>query len=139
MVSITDILRGMKTQALTVCDTVYTQERPTAVSGELRRFIVVGIPTSMREEVMCSVYDWWTHCIVQFEIYVKDMMTNANPNQLNVVGADDLFRDVLSLFPFVIEGDEHRYHVTRPDVVYVGKTDDNGFHKTLIQAELSTI
>lgn len=139
MVSIKEILQGLKTNALTVCDTVYTQTRPSATNKKLNSFIVVSLPAALSEEIIGAVLDWWVHTIVYFEIYVKDKSTSANPDQVNIPESDKLITDVVNLFPIIIQGKEHTYTIADPDVMYFGRPDGNGFHETLIQATLTTI
>lgn len=139
MVSIKEILQGLKDKALTVCSKVYTQERPTATDDGLASFIVVSVPTSLYEEIEGMSIGWWTHTAVQFEIYTKDKATAANPNQMNIPKSDSMFCDIMNLFPFTIQGQDVVYNVKSPEVLLVGRSDGNGFHFTLIQATLTTI
>lgn len=139
MVSIKEILQGLSTQAKTVCQTVYTQERPTATSGGLTSFIVVSLPTSFQEEIHGAKLSWWTHTVVQFSIYVKDKATAANPNQMNIPSSDTITQGIMDMIPFTIEGSTNTYNVVNPEIVYTGVSDGNGFHVTLIQATLNTL
>lgn len=139
MVSIKEILQGLSTQAKTVCQTVYTQERPTATSGSLTSFIVVSLPTSFQEEIHGGNLSWWTHTVVQFSIYVKDKATAANPNQMNIPLSDTLVQGVLETMPYTITCSTNTYNVVNPEIVYTGVSDGNGFHVTLIQATLNTL
>lgn len=139
MISVKDILQGIKTEVLTVCDTVYTQERPTATDNKLKAFVVVSLPVAFHEEVIGMVLDWWVHTTVQFEVFVKDKATNANPNQMDIPKTDTLLQDICGLFPMKVEGESHTYNIVDPDVLYIGRFDENGFHKTLIQATLNNL
>lgn len=139
MISIKEILQGLSTKAKTVCSTVYTQERPTAVAGGLNQFVVVSTPVGFHEEVHGAKLSWWTHTTVQFAIYVKDKATAANPNQMNIPSSDTIMQGIMDLIPFTIEGSTNTYNVVDPEILYAGRSDGNGFHVTLIQATLNTL
>lgn len=139
MVSVKEILHGLKQKALTVCDNVCEQERPSATDSKLKEFVVVSIPVAIHEGVIGAVLDWWVHTTVEFEVYIKDKATSKNPNQMDIPRSDEIMRGLLDIFPFKIEGTDHTYNIFDPTVLYVGRTDNNGYHKTLIQATLTTI
>lgn len=139
MISVNDILKELKEACKAVCTTVDLQERASATNEGRNVFCVVSLPVSINDRVCGYHYDWFAKTGVEFEIYVKDRATASNPNSPNVPTMDELVNQMMSMFPMVFPDCDTPFRVVRPEIIYWGRTDYNGFHSTLIQAILDTL
>lgn len=137
MITPEDILEVMGRQAKTVCDKVYPQERPNAVTEKLTEFIVVSLPYSESNRTLGESDDWWLDETVVFEAYVADRKTAADPKMFNLPRMRELREGIRNLFPIVDY--EAGLKITRPRTVVNASSDGNGYHYTRIQAKMTTM
>lgn len=137
MILISEILKGLKEQIGAVTENIFLEPLP-ATDEQMESFVEIVFPASVSDYVEGSD-DWWTDTIVQIDLNVKNRVTRKSPNGSNPVKMDDLRKRVKSLFPIIIEGEELRYHITRPIELIVNRDGGNGYHYTRIQALARTI
>lgn len=127
----------MGTQARKVCDTVYPQERPNAVTERLTSFIVVSLPYSVVNKLVGEDGDWWLDQTVSFEIYVADKKSASDPKRLDLTTMRSMRESLMALFPIV--DNALGIKITRPRIVIPASSDGNGYHYSRIQAKMSTM
>ena len=127
----------MGMQAKTVCEKVYPQERPNAVTETVKDFIVVSLPYSEVNRTMGENDDWWVDMTVVYEIYVADKKSAADPKAFNLQRMKALRDALRSLFP--IFDTESRFKITRPRTVINAASDGNGYHYSRVQARMTTM
>ena len=132
-----DIREAMGRQAKTVCDKVYPQERPNAVTPTLKEFIVVSLPYSEVRKTLSEEDDWWLDMTVVYEIYVADRSRAAEPKEINGDVMKRLRKALLETFPLVDYN--QGFKIVRPRTVITGSSDGNGYHYTRIQAKMTTM
>ena len=137
MIAPEDILEVMGRQAQTVCQRVYPQHRPNAVTTQLTEFIVVSLPYSESNRTLGEDDDWWLDETVVFEIYVADKKSAADPKAFNLQRMKALRDALRSLFP--IFDTESRFKITRPRTVINAASDGNGYHYSRVQARMTTM
>lgn len=137
MIEAEDILEVMGRQAKKVCKKVIPGERPNASTEKLTQFIVVSLPYSESNKMLCDDEDWWLDETVVFEIYVADKKTAADPKHMDVQTLKKLRADIRALFPII--DSENRFKITRPRTVVNHSSDGNGYHYTRIQAKMTTM
>lgn len=137
MIQSEDILKVMGAAAKTVCDTVYPQYRPNAVTKGLREFIVVSMPYSVVNKMLGEDDDWWLDQTVVFDMYVADKKGAEDPKLLNLEAMKAMREGVIGLFPIVDKS--LGIKITRPRIVIPAATDGNGYHYSRIQAKMSTM
>lgn len=137
MITPEDILEVMGKQAQTVCQKVYPQERPNAVTEKLTEFIVVSLPYSESNKMISEDDDWWIDLTVVFEIYVADKKTASDPKLFNKNRMKTLRESVRNLFP--ISDKSVGIKITRPRIVVNASSDGNGYHYSRIQARMTTM
>ena len=132
-----DILEVMGRQAQTVCQRVYPQHRPNAVTSQLAEFIVVSLPYSESNRTLGENDDWWLDETVVFEIYVADKKSAADPKAFNLPRMRTLRNALRDLFP--IHDPASRFKITRPRTVINAASDGNGYHYSRVQARMTTM
>lgn len=137
MITPEKILEVMGRQAKTVCQKVYPQERPNAVTEKLTEFIVVSLPYSESIKTLGEDDDWWFDETVVFEIYVADKKTANDPKLFNTEKMEALREGIRALFPMYDE--TLGIKITRPRIVVNASSDGNGYHYSRIQAKLTTM
>lgn len=137
MIQPEDILDFMGRQVLGICQKVYPQERPNAVTARLDTFIVVSNPYSMSNRTVGETDDWWLDQTVSIEVYVRDRKSASDPKELDLATMKAMREQVLARFPMF--NAELGFKVTRPRVVIPASSDGNGYHYTRIQARMSTM
>ena len=137
MIQPEDILKVMGREAKAVCDTVFPQYRPNAVTEALRRFVVVSLPYSVVNKMLGEDDDWWLDQTVVFDLYVADKKGAENPKLLDLETMKELRSDILDLFPIVDM--DAGFKITRPRIVVPAASDGNGYHFSRIQAKMSTM
>ena len=137
MITPEDILEVMGRQAKTVCERVYPQERPSAVTDKLTTFIVVSLPYSESNKLLGEDTDWWLDETVVYEIYVADRKSASDPKLFDNRTMKELRQQLRATFPLV-DG-EGRFKITRPRTVVNASSDGNGYHYTRIQAKMTTM
>ena len=131
-----DILTLMGKEARKVCDTV-VPDRPNASTERLTSFIVVSLPYSILNKLIGENDDWWLDMTVTFEIYVADRQSASNPKEFNKDVMKSLRANLKALFPMVDSA--RRFKITRPKTVIPFVSDGNGYHRSRIQAKMSTM
>ena len=137
MITPEDIREAMGRQAKTVCQKVYPQERPNAVTEKLTEFIVVSLPYSGVNRTLGESDDWWYDLTVVYEIYVADRKSAADPKLLNDKAMKRIREALLTTFPLVDR--TLGIKITRPRTVIPASSDGNGYHYTRIQAKMTTM
>lgn len=137
MIEPEDILVAMGNAAKTVCSKVYPQTRPNATTTKLQNFIVVSLPYAESNKTVGEDDDWWLDMTVSFEIFVADNKTASSPNQYANATMKSLRTQLKGVFPIIDENRE--FKITRPRVVVIGSSDDNGYHYSRIQAKMTTM
>ena len=137
MITPEDIRRVMGIQARRVCDNVFPQERPNAVTDRLTEFIVVSLPYSFVNRMMGEDDDWWLDLTVVYEIYVADRKSASDPKLVDDPTMKRLRQALLGTFPLVDK--EQGFKIVRPRTVVPATSDGNGYHYTRIQAKMTTM
>ena len=137
MITPEDILEVVGTQAKTVCDKVYPQERPNAVTEKLTEFIVVSVPYSESNKMLGEDDDWWIDETVVFEIFVADKKSAKEPKLLDTKRMKALRAGIKARFPIV--DTSVGIKITRPRVVINASSDGNGYHYSRIQGKMTTM
>lgn len=127
----------MGRHAKTVCDKVFPQERPNAVTDALRSFIVVSMPYSEVNRMVGEDDDWWLDETVVFELYVADLKTAQSPKRLDIATMKSMRNGIRDLFPIV--DTDLGIKLTRPRCVVNASSDGNGYHYSRIQARMTTM
>ena len=136
MITPEDILEVMGRQAKTVCQKVYPNERPNAVTEKLKELIVVSLPYSESNKMIAEDDDWWLDETVVFEIYVADKKTASDPKFFDTKKMKTLREGIKALFPI---SDDIGIKITRPRTVINASSDGNGYHYSRIQARMTTM
>ena len=115
----------------------YLQERPAATKEKADAFIVVSLPSSIRNQEISSdgSYNMFETTAV-FQIFVKDDTSASNSNEMAVISINSKAEALLGLFPMTDKTKE--ITVSVPRIVIPASSDGNGFHYMRIQANLST-
>lgn len=117
-----------------ICDKVYYQDRPSSTDERIDSYIVVCLPSGVYNNEIGQKGEYNDYeTTAQFEIYVRDNTTSANPKAINVCVMSDKVASVLNLFP--IKG--MNVILTKPAIT-LQDSDGNGFHCTIIQCKLRT-
>lgn len=127
----------MGKQVRGICSKVFPQERPNALTEDLKEFIVVSLPYSSVNRTLGECDDWWIDMTVVYEIFVADRKSAGDPKLLNDKRMKQLREAVYETFPMV-EG-SRRFKITRPRTVIPSSSDGNGYHYTRIQAKMTTM
>ena len=137
MITPEDIRTSMGRQAKQVCQKVYPQERPSAVTDKLTEFIVVSLPYSGVNRTLGETDDWWYDLTVVYEIFVADKKSAADPKQMDDKAMKRLREALFGTFPMVDA--KLGFKITRPRTVIPASSDGNGYHYTRIQAKMTTM
>ena len=137
MITPEDILEVMGKQVRGICEKVYPQERPNAVTEGLTEFIVVSLPYSVSNKILGEDDDWWIDLTVVYEIYVADKKKASNPKEFNLNKMKPLREQLFATFP--VTDKENRFVIARPRTVVIASSDGNGYHYTRVQARLTTM
>lgn len=108
------ILKDMKERLSEVCPNVFVGGRPTSTKEEMKEFLVVSMPYSVRDKGA------WQNTYFRVEIYVKDKSQGVQ----NIARLDALSNKLVSLFPMV--GLKGRYKASKPFLNLTGR-DGLGF------------
>lgn len=127
----------MGRQVKGICSKVFPQERPNAMTEDLKEFIVVSLPYSSVNRTLGECDDWWLDITVVYEIYVADRKSAGDPKLLNDKKMKELREAVYGTFPVVDKNG--RFKITRPRTVIPASSDGNGYHYTRIQAKMTTM
>lgn len=135
MTSLKQILKSLYDVFDGICDRTFIEDRPRSVIESLSSYIVIRLVSAVanREISDRGEYNYYV-TTVQVEIYVKDLISASNPNQININMMDEKVQEAWSRFPVK---DEH-IMATKPRVTLT-MNDGNGFHCTIIQARLTTL
>lgn len=136
MITPEDILEVMGKRARTVCQKVYPNERPNAVTEKLTEFVVVSLPYSESNKTIAEDDDWWLDETVVFDIYVADKKTASDPKLFDKKKMKTLREGIKALFPIT---DAIGIKITRPRTVVNSSSDGNGYHYSRIQARMTTM
>lgn len=117
---------------------MYLEERPSAVEDRPDEFMVLSLPSSLRNEEISydGRYNWY-ESEATIEIFTRDDISADNPNEMAVVRLCELSDKLRGLFP--IRDEAHSILLTRPTVVIPAHTDGDGFHYTRLNARLSSL
>lgn len=137
MITPEDIRKAMARQAKKVCDRVFPQERPNAVTETLKEFIVVSLPYSEVNRMMSEDDDWWLDMTVVYEIFVADRKSAANPKEVDDAAMKRLRQALFDKFPLIDY--KQGFKIVRPRTVIPASSDGNGYHYTRIQAKMTTL
>lgn len=113
-------------------------DRPEAVDTSIDRFMVVYLPSGIRNREVSgakSAFNW-SNCTVSFEVFVRDSMKAASPNEPAVMDIDELVDNLMSVFPIVDRTND--IVISTPRIVIPSSSDGNGFHYSRINASLTT-
>ena len=136
MITPEDILEVMGKRARTVCQKVYPNERPNAVTEKLTEFVVVSLPYSESNKMIAEDDDWWLDETVVFDIYVADKKNANDPKLFDIKRMKALREGIKALFPIT---DAIGIKITRPRTVVNSSSDGNGYHYSRIQARMTTM
>ena len=134
MVNSRDILHDMYNAVSGICDKVFLLDRPSSTSDDLKSFIVVSLPSAIRNNEMDDAgesNDFST--TAWFEVYVRDKVSSKNINAVDINTLSEKVQKVKALFPINAE------HCVIFDP-YELMTDSDGkqFHLTYIRAKIRT-
>lgn len=127
----------MGKQVQGICSKVFPQERPNALTEDLKEFIVVSLPYSSVNRTLGECDDWWLDMTVVYEIFVADRKSAGDPKLLNDKKMKQLREAVYGTFPMIDKS--RRFKITRPRTVIPASSDGNGYHYTRIQAKMTTM
>ena len=117
-----DVMESLFTMAKTVCDTVYTSNRPIAAQKK-DTFIVVRLPQGI------SAYaDTHNIAYVQMNCFVRDRQGGI----VNEDVMEELIDGVTALLPF----DDELMSCNEKPLLMECKSDGMGFHSTIIQFKI---
>lgn len=135
MVSIKTILKDVYDNVKDVCSKTYLQERPESVSPKLNDFLVIRATNGFRNGEIDprGGYEYY-ETTIRFEVFVRDKVTDKNPNGIDINTMDTKVSSLINLIPFYTE----HLKVTEPRVT-ISIKDGDGFHVTFIVAELTTL
>lgn len=117
-----------------ICDAAYYQDRPSSVEDRPGSYIVICLPYAIEDEEL-GQNEEYQDCTttVKIEVYVRDTVSAAKPNAINLSGMSDAVKKVKKCFPIVGK----HCDVIFPRVT-LQQDDGDGFHVTVIQARLRT-
>lgn len=121
-----EALKSLYDAGKSVCENVFTGDRPAAVPKQMEEFIVVSIPGTLESTVCGGGYgNVPSYCDI--EIYVRLKKTGIE----DVSKMENTCRKILELFPI----SDNTITATRPRITLKGN-DGLGFSATLIRANL---
>lgn len=135
--TLNDIYQCLNAEFKGVCKDIFPQDRPRSVKDSMNEFLVVGIAAPLVNREIGKVEDYNMQITtIQVEVFVRDIMTASNPKNLKVQRMSELVDLVCAKFP--ITDNARSISITRPNIL-APMYDGNGFHYTIIQANLKTI
>lgn len=117
-----------------ICDKVFLLDRPESTSDELNSFIVLSLPSAIRNNEMDDAGESDDYSTTAwFEVYVRDKVSSKNINAVDINALSEKVQKVKALFPI---NSEHCV-IYDPDELM---TDSDGkqFHLTYIRAKIRT-
>lgn len=134
MVNSRDILQDMYAAVKGICDKVFLLDRPESTSDELNSFIVISLPSAIRNNEMDDAGESDDYSTTAwFEVYVRDKVSSKNINAVDINIISEKVQKVKALFPINAE----HCVIYDPDELM---TDSDGkqFHLTYIRAKIRT-
>lgn len=134
MITIDDILEDMYNAAKGICDKLYPSERPAATSDSLKSFIVYKVVGDLFNEEISDdgSYDHYT-TVAEFMIFVRDKVSSANINMMDISTMRKKVKAVKSLFPIV-----GKYCTMSEPGESLSISDGKQFHCRTIQCKVET-
>lgn len=117
-----DVLEELRNKALTVCENVYTNSRPTATE-KMDEFIVVKLPQGIDPYA-----DTHNIAYVQMVCYVRDRQGGIAKDDVT----EGMIEGVTSLVPF----NDSLMSCNVTPLVLPTTSDGMGFHSTIIQFKI---
>lgn len=117
-----------------ICDKVFLLDRPESTSDELNSFIVISLPSAIRNNEMDDAGESDDYSTTAwFEVYVRDKVSSKNINAVDINIISEKVQKVKALFPINAE----HCVIYDPDELM---TDSDGkqFHLTYIRAKIRT-
>lgn len=117
-----------------ICDKVFLLDRPESTSDELNSFIVLSLPSAIRNNEMDDAGESDDYSTTAwFEVYVRDKVSSKNINAVDINALSEKIQKVKALFPINAE----HCVIYDPDELM---TDSDGkqFHLTYIRAKIRT-
>lgn len=117
-----------------ICDKVFLLDRPESTSDELNSFIVLSLPSAIRNNEMDDAGESNDYSTTAwFEVYVRDKVSAKNINAVDINALSEKVQKVKTLFPI----NAKHCVIYDPDELM---TDSDGkqFHLTYIRAKIRT-
>lgn len=141
MATIKTLLQAVCTALKPMKMKMYLFERPSAVDKAQTSFIVLSL-TSIRNQIIgedgaldSASFDWSDTTLI-IELFVKDNVKAANPNEVAINEVETYAEQLKGLFP--IYDSTTGVTAVKPRVIVPAHSDGNSFHYTRIHASLST-
>lgn len=134
MVNSRDILQDMYNAVYGICNKVFLLDRPESTSDELNSFIVISLPSAIRNNEMDDAGESDDYSTTAwFEVYVRDKVSSKNINAVDINALSEKVQKVKALFPI----NAKHCVIYDPDELM---TDSDGkqFHLTYIRAKIRT-
>ena len=134
MISSRDILQDMYNAVKGICDKVFLLERPGSTSDELNSFIVLSLPSAIRNNEMDDAGESNDYSTTAwFEVYVRDNVSSKNINAVDINTQSEKVQEVKSLFPI-----NAQHCVIYDPEELMTDSDGKQFHLTYIRAKIRT-
>lgn len=117
-----------------ICNKVFLLDRPESTSDELNSFIVISLPSAIRNNEMDDAGESDDYSTTAwFEVYVRDKVSSKNINAVDINALSEKVQKVKALFPI----NAKHCVIYDPDELM---TDSDGkqFHLTYIRAKIRT-
>lgn len=117
-----------------ICDKVFLGDRPESTSDKLDSFIVLSLPSAIVNNQIDDegeADDYST--TAWFEIFVRDKVSSANINAVNINLLTEKVQKVKSLFPINAE-----HCVIFSPYEIMTESDGKQFHLTYLRAKVRT-
>ena len=135
MVKVEDLYKVMY-YPLSEIGKVYLQDRPSAVKDSTDEFLVAELPSGISEVEQGQDGEYGLYSTTaQVLVFVKDLISASNPNQLSVTRLSELCAEVMGKFP--IKDKARGVTLSKPRLTLNAASDERGFHYSVIQSKLT--